>query len=78
MMLFYYFSRAYLRNVMPGMNMNMCNGDITLAYQYTIAVPENELETEHAKLLLEGLKRKQVNLYISFATFIIDIYLQNL
>ena len=43
---------------MPGMNFACCNGDITIAYKYTTAVPEKDLQQEEIKLCNEEVKRK--------------------
>ncbi|XP_057313553.1 PDZ domain-containing protein 8-like isoform X1 [Hydractinia symbiolongicarpus] len=54
-------NRAYLRTMMPGLNLGCCNGDITLAYKYITAVPEAELESEEMKLLEEQLEKKEID-----------------
>ncbi|XP_047126500.1 PDZ domain-containing protein 8 isoform X1 [Hydra vulgaris] len=50
-------SRSYLRVMMPGLNHNQCNGDITLAYKYVSLVPENDLKNLEAKQVEEDNKK---------------------
>ena len=52
------FSRTYIRVMMPGLNLDNCNGDITIAYKYTMAVQETELEEEERKLILDYYKNE--------------------
>ena len=44
--------------MMPGLNLDNCNGDITMAYKYTMAVQETELEEEERKLILDYYKNE--------------------
>lgn len=43
---------------MPGLNLDSCNGDITIAYKYTMAVQETELEEEEGKLIVDYLQNE--------------------
>ena len=51
-------NRSLLRTMMPGLNTNCCNGDITLAFKYVSSVPECDLESEEIKLYADQLKKK--------------------
>lgn len=53
-------NRSVVRNMVPGLNISCCNGDITLAFKYLSSVPESELESEEIKLYAEQLKKKKV------------------